>query len=284
MRIGMKNLLQWADEEKFGVIAFNYSDIWDLLGIVKAAEEEHAPIILQQVPPVVESIGIKYLAGMGNAAMDYAMVPIVHHLDHSVSPATCFSAVDSGYPSVMIDASNKSLEENIRITKQVVNYAHAHDVYVEGEIGRIRGSGWEGVAFDEKDEFLTRVEDAVTFTNATGVDSLAIGIGNAHGFYTETPKLNIQRLAEINEAVDTKLVLHGGTGIPEEMIRAAIHNGINKVNVGTIIFNTHLKTLKAQLNSVEEKDFNLHLHDPIIDAVAEVARAWIRTAMANGKV
>ncbi|HIU34549.1 MAG TPA: class II fructose-bisphosphate aldolase [Candidatus Pullichristensenella excrementigallinarum] len=282
MKITMHELLQWADEEKFGVIAFNYSDIWDLLGIIKAAEAEHAPVMVMSVPPVVENIGIKYLYGMCNAAAESAKVPVVPHLDHSFSPAMCFGAVDTGYRSIMIDASMKSLEENIQTTKKVVDYAHRFDCFVEGELGRIRGSNCEGVVTDESKPFLTEVEDARRFVAETGVDSLAIGIGNAHGFYTERPNLNIRRLAEINEAVDTKLVLHGGTGIPAETVREAIKNGINKINVGTIIFNTHMKTLKASLNSQEE--FDLKQHNCIIDAVAEVAREWIRVSMSNGRV
>ncbi len=279
----MNRLLQWADEEKFGVVAFNYSDIWDFLGIIKAAQEEQAPVILQQVPPVVKSIGISYLSELGKGAMEYAKVPIIHHLDHSISPAMCFEAIDKGYPSVMIDGSQKPLNENIATTKKVVDYAHKHGVFVEGEIGKIRGNGWEGVAFNEGEEFLTKVEDAEIFVKETSVDSLAVGIGNAHGFYKETPKLNIRRLSEINEAIDTKLVLHGGTGIPEETIQEAIANGINKINVGTIIFTTYLKTLKQQLNSVDEKEFHLGMMDPCVDAVAEKARIWIHMAMACGK-
>ena len=112
-------------------------------------------------------------------------------------------------------------------------------------------------------------------------DQLIVGIGSAHGFYAEAPKLNIKRLAEINAAVDTKLVLHGGTGIPAEMVQEAIRNGINKINVGTCIFTTHMRTLKESLNAKE--DFDLNQHNCIVDAVCEVAREWIRVSMSNGK-
>lgn len=282
MKITMNRLLQWADEENFGVISFNYSDIWDLLGIIRAAEAENAPVMVQAVPPVVESIGIEYLYGMCNAAAESARVPVVPHLDHSFSPSMCFSAIDVGYRSVMIDASMKSLEENIATTKKVVDYAHRYNCFVEGELGQIRGRNCEGVVVDESKPFLTEVEDARRFVRETGVDSLAVGIGSAHGFYTETPKLDIKRLAEINEAIDTKLVLHGGTGIPASTVQEAIRNGINKINVGTIIFNTHMKTLKDSLNS--KADFDLKQHDCIIEEVAKVAREWIRVSMSNNRV
>ena len=281
MKISMDQLLQYADEEKFGVIAFNVSDVWDLLGVVKAAEQENAPIMVMSVPPHVKNIGISYLYGMTNAAVETAKVPIVPHLDHSDSICMCMSAIDHGYRSVMIDASDKPLEENIRITKAVVDYAHGMHCYVEGELGKIRGKNWQGVKTDENKPFLTEVEDAVRFVNETHVDSLAVGIGSAHGFYTETPHLDIRRLAEINEAVDAKLVLHGGTGIPAEQVQEAIRNGINKINVGTCIFTTHMQTLKNSLNAKE--GFDLDQHNCIIDAVANVAREWIRVSMSNGK-
>lgn len=281
MKISMNNLLQWADEEKFGVIAFNVSDVWDLLGVVRAAEIERAPIMVMSVPPHVTNIGIHYLYGTTNAAAEYAKVPVVPHIDHSASVNMCLSAIDAGYKSVMIDASDKPLDDNIRLTKQVVDYAHRFDCYVEGELGRIRGKNWQGVKTDENKPFITEVEDAVRFCGETGVDSLAVGIGSAHGFYAEVPKLNIKRLAEINAAVDTKLVLHGGTGIPAEMVQEAIRNGINKINVGTCIFTTHMRTLKESLNAKE--DFDLNQHNCIVDAVCEVAREWIRVSMSNGK-
>ena len=252
----MKSLLEWADEEHFAVVSFNYADLWTALGILRAAERERAPVILQMVPPVVKNVGVGYLSGIGKAAAEYASVPVVHHLDHSTSPAMCFKAIDAGYNSVMIDASSETLEENIRITKNVVRYAHEKGVFVEGEIGKIRGRGWQGIAFKEGEEFLTRVEDAVTYVQNTNVDALAIGIGNAHGFYTQEPKLNIQRLAEINAAVDTKLVLHGGTGIPEEAVRDAIRNGINKINVGTVILHSYLDALKGTFQNLDKSQYS----------------------------
>lgn len=279
MKISANHMLQWADEEKFAVVSFNYADIWTLLGIIRAAERERAPVMLQMVPPVVDMIGLGYLSAMGKAAIEHATVPVIHHLDHSISPAACFRAVDLGYDSVMIDASSKPIEENIRITKSVVDYAHSKGVYVEGEIGRIRGNG-----FREGDEFLTRVEDAVRYVRETGVDSLAVGIGNAHGFYTSEPKLNIERLAQINAAVDTKLVLHGGTGIPEESVREAIRNGINKVNVGTIILHSYLDTLKKTLNETEKAKYHETIFTDAVEAVADAASVWIRKTMSNGRV
>lgn len=280
----MKSLLEWADEEHFAVVSFNYADLWTALGILRAAERERAPVILQMVPPVVKNVGVGYLSGIGKAAAEYASVPVVHHLDHSTSPAMCFKAIDAGYNSVMIDASSKTLEENIRITKNVVRYAHEKGVFVEGEIGKIRGRGWQGIAFKEGEEFLTRVEDAVTYVQNTNVDALAIGIGNAHGFYTQEPKLNIQRLAEINAAVDTKLVLHGGTGIPEEAVRDAIRNGINKINVGTVILHSYLDALKGTFQNLDKSQYSERVFEDAVEAVSQAASVWIRKTMSDHRV
>lgn len=280
----MKSLLEWADEEHFAVVSFNYADLWTALGILRAAERERAPVILQMVPPVVKNVGVGYLSGIGKAAAEYASVPVVHHLDHSTSPAMCFKAIDAGYNSVMIDASSETLEENIRITKNVVRYAHEKGVFVEGEIGKIRGRGWQGIAFKEGEEFLTRVEDAVTYVQNTNVDALAIGIGNAHGFYTQEPKLNIQRLAEINAAVDTKLVLHGGTGIPEEAVRDAIRNGINKINVGTVILHSYLDALKGTFQNLDKSQYSERVFEDAVEAVSQAASIWIRKTMSDHRV
>ena len=284
MNTSMKSLLEWADEEHFAVVSFNYADLWTALGILRAAERERAPVILQMVPPVVKNVGVGYLSGIGKAAAEYASVPVVHHLDHSMSPAMCFKAIDAGYNSVMIDASSETLEENIRITKNVVRYAHEKGVFVEGEIGKIRGRDWQGIAFKEGEEFLTRVEDAVTYVQNTNVDALAIGIGNAHGFYTQEPKLNIQRLAEINAAVDTKLVLHGGTGIPEEAVRDAIRNGINKINVGTVILHSYLDALKGTFQNLDKSQYSERVFEDAVEAVSQAASVWIRKTMSDHRV
>lgn len=284
MIASMKDLLAEADRQKYAVVSFNYSDLWDLMGIIRAAEAERAPVIVQMVPPVVENIGIKMLAAIGKVIAEQSTVPVVNHLDHCVSVEMCKAAVDSGFTSVMIDASSRPFEENIRITKTIVEYAHQWGVHVEGELGHIQGTGWEGIPVVTGDDLYTSVAGAVEFVKRTNVDSLAIGIGSAHGFYKSTPKLNIERLKEINAAVNVRLVLHGGTGIPEKDIRAAIENGINKINVGTKIYTTYLSTMRDQLNRTEGLDFSLKIHEPAVEATAEAAASWLRKTMASGKV
>jgi ketose-bisphosphate aldolase len=278
----LKKLLKEADEGGYAVPSFNYSDIWDFKAIVEAAEEERAPIMIASNPLVVAELGAETCAAIGKVAMAKAKIPLVHHLDHSFSIEMCKECIDFGYPSVMIDASKYDLETNIKIVKEVKDYAEKKHVHVEAEIGRIKGKGIEG-DFKEGDDFLVKVEDAVTIARETNVDSLAVGIGSAHGFYVGKPKLNFERLDEVNKAIDTRLVLHGGTGIPEEDIRKAIANGINKINIGTIIHCTYMNSLRKELNRVGENPYTLDVMKAIRNDIKEVVKMWIRMCMANGK-
>jgi ketose-bisphosphate aldolase len=274
-------ILASADAGGFAVPAFNYSDIWDFLAIVEAAEELSAPVFISSNQLVVTDIGIELCGAFGAAAIAKARVPLIHHLDHSTKVEICKAAVDHSYPSVMVDASSRPLQENIATVREVVQYAHPHGVFVEGEVGRIKGMGIEG-AFTGKD-FLARVEDCVQFVSESGVDSLAVGIGTAHGFYEGKPEIHFDRLAEIDAALGVPLVLHGGTGIPQEDVRRAIRGGINKVNVGTIIHCTYMNAVKAELDARGANPYTLDVMKPVRAAIREVVKQWIRTCMADGK-
>lgn len=283
MRVKLKALLADADQRGYGVPAFNYSDIWDLLAIVEAAEQEKAPIILASNPLVVAQIGPPYCAAMGGCAIEQASVPIVHHLDHSFTYKMCQECIDFGYKSVMIDASKYALEENITRTQEVVKYAHPRGVHVEGELGRIMGKNNEGVVVSEDDDFLTDVDEAIRFARETQVDSLAVGVGTMHGFYKGEPYIDFDRLSAINNAVDTKLVLHGGTGIPVETVREAVRCGINKVNVGTIIHTTYMNGMKRELNSAPDNPYTIDIVKSLLPEITEVVRTWIRALKADSK-
>jgi ketose-bisphosphate aldolase len=274
-------LLRRARGEGFAVPAFNYSDVWDFLAIVEAAEELAAPIFISSHQSVVEAIGVEICGAIGRAAMGKARAPLIHHLDHSKSVEVCLAAVDNGYPSVMIDASMLPLEENIAAVRRVVEYAHRLSAHVEAEVGRIKGAGYEGGYAG--DDYLARVEDVVRLVGATQVDSLAVGIGTAHGFYEGKPEIRFDRLAAIAAAVDIPLVLHGGTGIPEDDVRRAISGGIAKVNVGTIIHCTYMNTVRAELARRGDNAYTLDVMKPARAAVREVVKRWIRSCRADGR-
>ncbi|MCL2741876.1 MAG: class II fructose-bisphosphate aldolase [Oscillospiraceae bacterium] len=281
MKANLREMLRKADDGGYAVPAFNYSDIWDFLAIMEAAEEERSPVILSSNPLVVEAIGPEMCGAIGAAAMGKASVPAIHHLDHSSSVSLCKTAIDNAYPSVMIDASAHELEKNIGMVKEVIAYARPKGVHVESELGRIKGRGIEG---DYKDgDFLVVTEEAVRFVRETGTDSLAIGIGTAHGFYAGKPEIDFRRLKEVNDAVDTPLVLHGGTGIPREDVERAIRNGINKVNVGTIIHCTYMNSMREELAGLAENPYTLQVVKPVLAKIKEVVKGWIRVCMANGK-
>ena len=274
-------MLKDADKRGYAVPAFNFSCLWDFLAIMEAAEEERSSVILASHHSVFDMVTGELCAGIGKGAMGKATVPMVFHLDHSEKVDRCKKAIDLGYPSVMIDASALSLEDNISSVREVVEYAKGKNVCVEAEIGRIKGNGYEGG--HDGDDFLAQVDDAVALARESGVDSLAVGIGTAHGFYEGKPEINFQRLKEINDALDIPLVLHGGSGIPAEDIKEAISNGINKINVGTIIHCTLMNETRKQLIEHGENQYTLDIARPAMDEVKEVVRGWIRTCMSNGK-
>jgi ketose-bisphosphate aldolase len=281
MRYSLIDMLREADENGYAVPAFNYSDIWELRAILEAARALRAPVICATNSQVSAVHSISLLGAAGKTVMERANTPVINHLDHSKSMDACFEAIDCGYASVMFDGSALPLEDNIAQTRRVADYARGKGVCVEGEVGRIRGSNVEGTYTGE--DFLVLVEDAVRMAEDSGCDSLAIGIGNAHGFYKGKPQLNFERLRQVNGAVKLPLVLHGGTGIPEEDIREAIRRGINKVNVGTQLHFAYLQAMMIQAEKLEGATNIVDAMLPVVEAVKVPVTEWIRVCMADGK-
>lgn len=250
MKVLLKDLLKQADDGGYAIPAFNYSDVWEMEAIIKAAEALHSPVMIATNAAVVETHGVEYLAKQGAAAADQATVPVINHLDHCFKPEICEAAIRAGYPSVMIDQSHCELEHNIAVTKHIVEMAAPLDVAVEGEIGRIKGKSVEGTY--NGDDFLVDVPSAVKMARETGVTSLAIGIGNAHGLYKGTPHFDFDRLVACRKLNTPPLVLHGGSGTPDEMLRKAIELGIRKINVATELRMAYMEGLES---CVGERDF-----------------------------
>lgn len=271
-----------AQEEHFAIPSFNYSDMWDMAAIVEAAEEEHAPVLLMADPPVYETIGPEMCAKQVEVLAKNASVPVIHHLDHSAHRSACRQAMDLGFKSVMMDASDKVIDENIAYVKDVSTYAREKGCFVEAEIGRIRGESAYETSYTG-DDYLFNLDEAIRLVEEGKPDSLAIGIGNAHGFYVGKPELNFKKLAEAREAISIPLVLHGGTGIPEEDIQKAIRGGICKVNVGTAIYTTYMNAVRKQLMDGGENQWTLDVMRYGMDQVKVVVKQWIRTCMASSK-
>ena len=275
-----KQILTDAHRSGLGVAAFNFTDVWDLTAIVNAARRMNVPMIASSFSKVAEILGVDVCQAMVDTFRRRCSTPIIHHLDHSHSVALCIEALDAGYPSVMFDGSLHPLEENIRLTREVVEYAHRKGAIVEGEIGRIMGQSAEG-SF-EGDDFLAKVDEAVELVAKTDVDSLAVGIGTAHGYYTEEPRIHFDRLEELAAAVDVPLVLHGGTGISDDDIRKAIRLGITKVNVGTVIHTTYLRQLREELIRAGDFPFTVDVMRKVLPRIEEVLDDRLRVITGNG--
>ncbi len=243
----MKNMLIKADNGKYAVPHFNINNLEWTRFILEECEKLKTPVIIG----VSEGAG-KYMGGFKTVAdmvknlVNYLniTIPVALHLDHGSSYESCVEAIDSGFTSVMIDASKYSIEENIRITKQVVDYAHKRNVTVEAEIGAVGGEE-DGVA---NELAYAKVEDATRLVEETGIDFLAPALGSVHGIYKGEPKLDFTRMIKIHELVNLPLVLHGGSGIPDELIKKAISCGICKININTELQIAWSKDVRKFLN------------------------------------
>lgn len=227
MKYDLKEILDLAEKGGYAVPAFNVYNLETLMGVVKAAEETNAPIIIQMYSRLFNTGTGKFLAPIILDVMNNLKTPVAFHLDHGAGLPECIRAMRYGTTGVMIDASTLPIDGNIETTKKVVDIAKEAGVIVEGELGHI------GSTKDETWDSYTEVEDAVRYVNETGIDALAIMVGTAHGKYAKAPVLAIDRIAEIHAATKAHLVLHGGSGVPDDQIKAAIKAGIRKINFGT---------------------------------------------------
>ena len=244
----IKELLLKCQHEKTAVLATNFYNFETLTAVMKAAQIAEAPVMLQLTRSSIDYMGIDVAVKMARQAItDYGLQGYIH-LDHGGSVELVQRCLDAGFDSVMIDASEKPFEENVETTCKVVEMAKAYGVPVEAELGYVAKLG------QEQGGGFTTPEDARRFVDATGVDSLAVAIGSAHGFYKQPPHLDIPRLAAIHAATPVCLVLHGSSGIPHPMVQEAIANGIVKVNLATEIKDTFMRALKNLLLTTDEID------------------------------
>jgi len=250
----LKSYLKKAQKEKWAIGQFNFSSLEQLRGIIFASKETKRPVILGTSEGELGYLGLKETIALVEILKAKEKVDVFLNLDHAKDLKLIKKAIDYGYSAVHFDGSHLSLEKNINYAKKVVEYAHKKGVLVEGEIGYIRGSS---KPHKEKAEIkkadLTLPEKALYFVEKTGVDSLAIAIGNVHGIYQVMPNLDLERLERINNLLKKKvfLVLHGGSGIKPSQIKEAIKRGIVKININTEIRLTWKKTLSLLLR--EEK-------------------------------
>ena len=231
MLVTTKEMLLKAKEGCYAVVAPDYWDSNSCRAYVEVAEKLHQPVILSYAQAHKEMLSLEEAYAIGKFYGQQASVPVALHLDHGQDVETCKKAVDLGFTSVMIDASAEEYEVNAARTKEVCEYAHAHGVVVEAEIGHV-GTG-ETYGSENNDSIYTEVDMAVRFVEETKVDSLAVSIGTAHGKYKGIPVISFDRLHELKDALDIPLVLHGGSGSGEENLSRCAQEGISKINVFT---------------------------------------------------
>jgi len=246
------------------ILATNFYNYETLRAVLEAAKSSSSPLILQLTKSSIDYMGLENAVAMGRAGLSYFNVEGWIHLDHGGSLELVDQCLKAGFDSVMFDGSELPFDENIALTKKVVDMAKPFNANVEAELGYVAKLGQS----TEK-MMHTTPEDAKTFVAATGVNALAVAIGTAHGFYKSEPKLDFPRLYAIRHATDSFLVLHGGSGVPDEAIREAVRLGICKVNIATEIKNMFTQTLKNELVNNEEIDLR-KTFPPAIKAVKEL--------------
>lgn len=253
-----KQLLLDAQKGGYAVGAFNVENMEMVQAVVAAAEELRSPVIMQTTPSTVKYANLNYFYENVKVAAQESSVPVVIHLDHGNSFELAMQAYRTGYTSIMIDGSHEGFEDNIALTSAVVKACHPGEVPIEAELGKVGGKE-DDLDGGEGDPY-TNPQEAAEFVERTGIDSLAVAIGTAHGVYKGVPKLDFSRLSEIRKAVSIPLVLHGTSGVPDEDVAECIKRGICKVNYATdlrIAFTKGInQVLEENPDTIDPKKYN----------------------------
>lgn len=266
----LRDQLARNKNEGKALLATNFYNFETLSAVLTAAQSERSGIILQLSESSIRYMGLKIAKGLADSAIDQFGVTAWLHLDHGQDIDLIKKCIDIGFDSVMIDASEKPIAENIKITQEIVGYAKNHNINVEAELGYISKLG------QDQKMIYTQPQEAKMFVKATGISALAIAVGSAHGFYKEEPQLQIDLIGEINSVTSAALVLHGSSGIPDSQLQAAIKNGVTKINLATEIKNVFMKGLQRELKETN----NIDLREVFPKATARAAalvKAKLRT-------
>jgi ketose-bisphosphate aldolase len=267
--VTLNDILPDARRKGRGITAFNVANMETLYSVVRAAEMEHSPLIVQVYQRLFNDDRAELIAAMTMKLAQKTDIPIALHLDHSSSLDQIRKAVEIGFTSVMIDGSALLFEENIALTSQATEIAHKAGLTIEAEIGH--------VPFGDGEVKLSEVSEAVEFIAKTKVDALAISIGTAHGFYKKTPKLDIQRAREIGRNVSIPLVLHGGTGVPDDQLRESIKCGIAKINIATEMQNLFVRSIADEIQKNGSKFLPVDLYfKPVEEILIKYAQKKIK--------
>ena len=278
--VSVNELLLKAEQGGYAVGAFNANNMEIVQAIVQAAEKENSPVIMQASQGAIAYAGLDFITEMVRLAAVSASVPVALHLDHGTDFDQVVKCIRSGFTSVMYDGSKLPLEENIAMTKKVLDMSIG--VSVEAELGKIGGTE-DNVHVSEKEAMYTDPEEARYFVEQTGVDSLAIAIGTAHGQYKGEPKLDFERLRQIKTLVKIPIVLHGSSGVPDESIRQAIGLGIRKVNIDTNIREAFVGEMRRVMAEKPNEIDPRKILGPAREAAVAIIREKIRIFGSTGK-
>jgi fructose-bisphosphate aldolase class II len=273
--VSIKEMLQDAEKGGYAVGAFNANNMEIVQAIIEAAKIEKSPVIIQASQGAIKYAGLDYIVALVNTAANEAKLPVALHLDHGTDFEQVIQCIARGFSSVMIDGSKYPLEGNIAITKKVIEIARTVGVSVEAELGKIGGTE-DDITVDEKDALFTNPNEAVQFVKETEVDALAVAIGTAHGPYKGEPVLDFDRLEKINNLIDTPLVLHGSSGVPDAAIRRAISLGVRKINIDTNLREAFTYGLREYLNNNPKEIDPRKFLKPAKDQMRSVIREKIR--------
>ncbi|MDI3538805.1 MAG: fructose-bisphosphate aldolase, class [Bacillota bacterium] len=276
-------LMPQAEREGYAIGAFNANNLEFVQAIVAAAENQKSPVIIQASQGAIKYAGLEQITAMVKTAAEKAAVPVALHLDHGTDFNQVMRCIRAGFTSVMIDASKLPLDENIALVRRVVEVAHAVGVSVEAELGRIGGTE-EHVTVKESEVFFTDPEEAEAFVRATGVDTLAVAIGTAHGPYKGEPKLDFDRLSEIRARVKIPIVLHGSSGVPDDAIRRAVALGVRKINIDTDLRQGFMARLREVMAEHPEEYDPRKLLGPARDTLQKIIEYKMQLFGSAGRV
>ena len=255
MLVSMKEMLEDARINHYAIPAFDVSNYEMMKAVLEACEEEKSPALLMGLGVDLEGKGLSLITSMVKEASNHFNIPVCFHLDHATDFEFIKRAIDAGFSSVMYDGSVLDFENNAKNTEKIAKYAHARGITVEAELGHVGNASVGSISETGTDtdpgETLTVPEEVAKFIEITDVDALAIAIGTSHGVYKKTPELRIDRLDEITAVCDRPLVLHGGSGTPDDQMQNAIHHGITKINIYSDVVGAMNSALKNKLNNID---------------------------------
>ncbi|MGI5879666.1 MAG: class II fructose-1,6-bisphosphate aldolase [Syntrophomonadaceae bacterium] len=280
--VPVNDLLRKADQGKYAVGAFNANNMEIIQAIVQAAELENSPVIMQASQGAINYAGLEFISQMVKIAANNTHVPVALHLDHGTDFEQVIRCIYSGFSSVMFDGSKLPLEGNIAVTRKVLEVARPLGISVEAELGKIGGTE-DDIHVSEREAMFTDPDEAINFVQQTGIESLAIAIGTAHGQYQGEPRLDFDRLIEIKKAVQIPLVLHGSSGVPDESVQKAISLGICKVNIDTNIRETFVGEMRRVLDLNPTEIDPRKILGPAREATVAIIREKIRVFGSSNK-